>query len=318
VLASFAFSLVLCETVLRFSAFAFHLYPKTIEFGSPSPQAMASDYEPDEDLLWVTKGYHEKVESAQADHPTIVFMGDSCSQFGRYDQFLSRLIMRRKRLDRISYVNLGVGGWSSYQGLQQLKRDIIKMRPKLITIYYGWNDHWNGFGIEDKDVARVSSSFWFRLQDVRLVQLVTKAYVALSRQRRDKLPKRVSAEDFRQNLGEMVRLARRHDIIPVLLTAPTTHSRGREPAYLKGRFLENLDELVPLHQRYVSIVREVARDEGAILCDLAAKFDALPRQEVAADYFSTDGIHLKRKGNKRIAEFLFECFEANGLFRKIM
>jgi hypothetical protein len=50
-----------------------------------------------------------------------------------------------------------VGGYTTYQGLRQLERDVATLHPVIATFYYGWNDHWIGFGIEDRDVARRTS-----------------------------------------------------------------------------------------------------------------------------------------------------------------
>jgi lysophospholipase L1-like esterase len=49
-------------------------------------------------------------------------------------------------------------GWSSWQGLQALRRDIAGLRPSVLTIYFGWNDHWVGFGVEDDEVAEITQS----------------------------------------------------------------------------------------------------------------------------------------------------------------
>ncbi len=81
--------------------------------------------------------------------------------------------------------------------------------------------------------------------------------------------------------------------------------------------LKDLSRLVPLHQRYVSIVREVAREEEAVLCDLARRFEALPHRDVAEKYFGLDGIHPTEEGNRLIAQYLYECFEENRLLERI-
>jgi lysophospholipase L1-like esterase len=249
----------------------------------------------------------------------IVFMGDSCTAGPYPNLFLQRLRAAHPGATIVGG-KLGVGGWSSYQGLAQLRRDVLPLRPRIITLYYGWNDHWIGFGLEDKEIHRLSRSWLSRFDVLRTAQLLQKTRLALRTRSLAARPERVAPEDFRANLTEMISLARGRDIVPVLLTAPTSHEAGREPAYLAVRHLRNLDELVPLHRRYVEIVREVAESENALLCDLAARFDALPRRPVRHEYFGGDGIHLTPAGNDKIAEFLMECFEASpelqGVFRE--
>ena len=63
-----------------------------------------------------------------------------------------------------------------------------------------------------------------------------------------------------------------------------------------------------LHSEYNAIVREVAKDTGALLFDLEAELTDLEGDEV--NIFSADGIHFTDPGGKRwvagkLAMFLF-------------
>ena len=101
------------------------------------------------------KRYDIRVAARKGGQPTIVFMGDSCTRLGRYPEFLA-LIMRDRSTDRdFNYVKVGVSGWSSYQSLRQLERDVVPMRPRAVTIYYGWNDHWTNWGLEEKRIGEI-------------------------------------------------------------------------------------------------------------------------------------------------------------------
>ena len=313
---SLLFGLLLIEAVLRISGFSYRLTIEKVQFGWPTPQAIKRLYLPDKELFWVPKYYYKSLQLLRSQHPTLVFMGDSCTQFGRYDEYFSSLISTKFPNNNITYVNFGVGGWSSYQGLQQLKRDILNLKPKIITIYYGWNDHWMPFGIEDKDIGRINSSLCFQLQNCRLGQLVTKLLVTFWHKK--SAPQRVTPADFRRNILEMVKLARENNIIPVLLTAPTSAQRGKEPPYLRERWLKNTEDLIPWHRQYTSIIREIAQEKHVVLCDLAEKFDSLPRQQVISEYFTEDVVHLTELGNKKLAEFLYDCFKQNNLLQQMV
>ena len=211
---------------------------------------------------------------------------------------------------------LGFSGWTTYQGLRQLARDVVPLRPKVVTFYYGWNDHWMGFGIEDDEIGAATAAMR-PIRDLRLTQLGFKAWLAWRGRDRDRWPVRVPPEDFRTNLAEMLRLARRHDIIPVLLTVPSGYQEGDEPDHLARRWVHHLSDLVPLHRKYVDIVREVAAREEAPLCDLADHFDALPPDEVRTRHFKDDGIHLTTQGSEKLAEMLFDCFRNQGELRRL-
>ena len=315
--------LILIELGLRLVGFQFALEPPRVEFAGPNPFVPENQLIADPELLWVQPEYPARIAAAQAQQPSIVFMGDSCTYYGKYDEKLQSIISARYPGSDFTYMNLSVPGWSSYSGLQQLQRDVLPIQPRAITIYYGWNDHWNYFNLQDKDAARFlnpanPSRLTASLSRFRTTQLVNKAFLAIKERFADPSQERVSLGDFRANLRQMVRIARDNDIIPILLTAPTSHQHGQEPPYLKTRhFLTNLEELVPLHQQYVQAVREVAAAENALLIDLYQEFNQLPRQDLD-QLLQGDGIHLRPAGSQMIAEIIDRQLTQAGLYPQII
>ena len=288
------------EVALRLAGFSFRTYP-SVQFGWPEPTNIRDLFDPDPDLFWVTHDYFAQLETARRMHPAIVFMGDSCTQFGSYPTMtLTRLDSRDPSL--ATGIKMGVAGWSSEQGLTQLQRDIIPLHPRIVTVYFGWNDHWVAIGRPDGDAHATAAGFWLS-QHVRTWQLLTKARLSASPPLAGR-PERVSVDQYVANLERIVQLANAADIQVVLITAPANHQRGHEPEYLAHRHLRRLDDLVPLHQRYVAATRRAARETGAVLCDAAAAFDADPAR---ASYFEVDGIHLKMPGNRAMADLLAPC-----------
>jgi lysophospholipase L1-like esterase len=307
--ASLVLALAISEGLLRLGDFSFDIAPEAVEFGSPIPERMEQYFVPDPDVFWVREGYGEAVEQLKRTGAHIVFLGDSCTAMGTYPDHLLKRLERAYPGLETSAMRLAELGWSSYQGLRQLERDVVPARPRIATFYFGWNDHWTGFGIEDKEIHALRISAYPGLRSFRSAQLVFKGLVLWRASAKRRMPNRVSPEDFRHNMRQMVRISRAAGIIPVLLTAPTSHEIGHEPQYLADRFLRDLSELVPLHRQYVEIVREVARAEGALLCDLARAFEAIPRDELRETYFQRDGVHATKRGDRRIAKLLFQCFE---------
>lgn len=305
-LGSVLFAFVLAEVVLRFAGFRFDLSPERVEFGWPNPETFRQLFAPDVDLFWVPAGYAEQLEQLATLRRPLVFLGDSCTQFGGYvEDFAAAVQARGGRAPAV--IKLGVGGWSSHQGLAQLRRDVAPRAPGLVSIYFGWNDHWIGFGVEDRELEAVRITRNGLLSQLRLAQLLTKARLGW-KLREGRHPARVSPEDFRANLTAMVRIARSAGATPLLLTAPTSHRRGAEPPHLAERWIWPLTDLVPVHQRYAEIVREVAAAEAAPLCDLQRGFASVPRNARGL-LFQEDGIHLKSAGDALIAAVLVGCFE---------
>lgn len=305
----------LLEVTLRLVGFEFQLYPTKVQVGWPDPESLRRMYRFDDSLLWVPKDYDQRVDVAIASPPPHLFMGCSCTEFGRYDEAFAREVDRAAPDANYSFINIGVGGWSSYQGLQQMREDVVRIKPEIVTIYYGWNDHWSTFGIDDKDISSYNlehpALFTWATENLRLAQALNRF---LFRSHFEGLSdrKRVAIEDFRSNLREMVALARKNGITPVLLTAPSSHQVGDEPMYVSLRWLKRKEDLVPLHREYVEAVREVAANEGAHLVDLFAQFAALDRATIE-ESFKEDGVHLTGAGDARIGAMLFESLNGAGL-----
>ena len=238
--------LLAAEAALRIGGFRFQTFP-TVQFGWPEPSEITDGYTPDRELFWVTRDYWDVLSSARRNHPAIMFMGDSTTQFGTYPRLtLERLAARGSPL--ANGVKVGVGGWSTVQGLTQLRRDVLPLRPRVVTILYGWNDHWLSYGRPDAEARPGRLSFWLS-QHSRLAQLVVKVRFAIT-SRTSESQVRVELPRYRQNLAAMARLARDAGCQVVLITAPSAHVPGLEPQYLALRHIKRLSDVVPLHRAY--------------------------------------------------------------------
>lgn len=291
------------ELALRIGGFRFQTFP-TVQFGWPEPWAIDNVYTPDRDVFWVTREYWDVLASARQNRPGIMFMGDSSTQFGAYPRLtLERLAARGSPF--ASGITVGVGGWSTEQGLAQLRRDVLPLRPRVVTILYGWNDHWLAYGRPDAEARPGRLSFWLS-QHSRTAQLFLKVRFAVA-SRTSESQVRVQLPRYRQNLATMVRLARDAGSQVVVITAPSDHVPGQEPQYLALRHVKRLSDVVPLHRAYVDATRQVAAAEGAVVCDAAVAFDALG--PTRRHHFKQDGIHLSEAGDRMLANLLTDCIE---------
>lgn len=300
VLCGLLAGLAIGEAGLRIAGFTYQVVP-TVQFGWPEPQEMLEIYAPDRDLFWVPRDYSRLLAEARHDPPAIVFLGDSCTEFGTYaERTLARL--RKLNSGLSTGLKMGVGGWSSVQGLAQLRRDVLPLRPRVITVYFGWNDHWVALGAPDTE-ARPGALSWWLSQHSRLFQLLLKVRLAARIRVDQERPNRVDLETYKANLRQMVSLSRGAGIRSVLITAPSNHQPGHEPTSLGERHLRRPEDLIPQHRAYVDATREVARETGAALCDAAESFGHASAEQ-RNGYFKKDGIHLTKGGDRFLAELL--------------
>lgn len=300
-------SLLCAEVGLRVAGFSFRFMPERSEVFDRVLNT--ENHVADPDLMWVTGDYAAVLERAMDRTPNVVFTGDSVTYGNEWVIPFAQMFREYPPNDMLYSANLSVPGFSTYQGVVQYERDVAPLRAGLITAMYGWNDHWTGFGfeIEDQDAARLNQSMLYWLRNVRVVQ----AYNATMASRRSKATgpsRRVPLTDFHDNLTEIVRMAHESRSTIVLITAPTSHERGREPQQLRGSI--ELHALVDTHLRYADVVRKVADEQSVLLCDLFSHFAAKPDR---ADYFLDDGIHFNERGGVEAAGAMFECFQRVGL-----
>lgn len=302
VIAGLVCGLGLAEGSLRVAGFSPHILP-TLQFGWPVAKVLVDQFKPDRDLFWVPNDYAEKLAAARAHPPAIVFLGDSCTEWGEYPA-LTVQRLKESKSTLATGLKLGVAGWSSVQGLAQLRRDVLPLHPRVVTVYFGWNDHWRALGPADSD-ARLTAVGWWLSQHVRFYQLWMKVRLVIAPNDLAKRPIRVPLELYEANLREIARLVHAQGGTPMLITAPAGHEPGKEPRYLALQNVASLTDLIPLHTSYVEGTRRAAAASGAMLCDAAQAFDMLP--EPKAQYFQKDGIHLSATGNGRLADIIASC-----------
>lgn len=309
-------SLLLAETVLRIAHIEYPLYPTKFQFGWPDSKTLDTDFMMDPVIQWKPKEYDQTLKLWRDKKIDIIHMGDSCTQLGKYQAELERLMQEQQPQKNFRNLKLGVAGWSSFQGLQQMKRDIAPLKPRYVTIYFGWNDHWLSYGLPDKDMDFSKARFplYRTLQKLRVFQVFSMLYNQfLQHQAQQERPVRVSAQDYHDNLTAMIKIARENGITPILITAPSSHRSGAEPVYLQDRFLKDLSQLVPLHKQYTDITRQVAREQNVLLLDLAEEFDAIPFNKLHDEYMKADGIHWRPAGSTAVAEKLYQFLQTRHL-----
>ena len=210
---------------------------------------------------------------------------------------------------------MAVYGYSSVQGLKVFQLKGRQLNPDIVTLYFGWNDHWMcGYRPDSNNQAfsmgPLGGYLTKLLRKKRFGQLLIKAMtpgrnVAITKVNGE-LPAdieeryRVPPDEYRYTLSRFVREVRDAGALPIVITAPRgpvlTHHLVKNG---QGSSIEQLDRA---HAQYIRISREVARDLDAELLDLAAMFD----NEASIPLFNGDGIHLTQDGLWRIGEAIHE------------
>ena len=201
---------------------------------------------------------------------------------------------------------MGVHGYSSVQGLRLFQLRGKDLQPDVVTLFYGWNDHWLGAKPDSRTmgipVNSLTGFFFDRLRKYRFFQLMI--YVLNPTRQiagtQSGPGYRVPPAEYEWTLKQYVQDIRSGGAVPVLMTAPRAQQLTR--LLVKNGQSKNLDETIAAHDYYVNLTRKVARETGSRLVDLAKQFN----NPESAELFAGDGIHFRRQGRIRIAELLYQ------------
>jgi lysophospholipase L1-like esterase len=208
-------------------------------------------------------------------------------------------------------INAGVIGYTSLQGLRRLETDVSRWSPDVITVYFGWNDHWLARGYRDSQqrppqAAVVSAAEL--LDHLRTYQLVSLAGAKL-RTAQSAGAHRVELDEYADNLRQIVRAGRKLNAEVWLITAPHALDGGI-PTYLTAtREVDDPAGLIAMHGAYNDAVRQVAAELDAPLLDLDRELAGRPDK---AALFDADHIHLSSAGKDLLAERLLQMASARG------
>ena len=238
----------------------------------------------------------------------IVCLGDSCTHFGpdSYPDML-RVYLDGTAPGKFEVINAGVIGYTSFQGRRLLESEVLDWSPDLVTVYFGWNDHWLARGRQDKDQNAESSAVMEALREVRVVQLTAFATGGLRSESRNLM--RVEPGDYRENLTGIGQQCESRDIAVWYFTAPHAFDLGIPPYLLQSGEVADASSLIPLHQSYNQTVREVAIARGAPLVDLASEMDDMNKRELFLD----DHVHLSRGGRLYVTRRIIEMLRSTGV-----
>ena len=344
------------EGGLRLAGFRYLRVTTDMEFNYPRPGFIKAFFEIDPDLLYRIRPtvkqrfldltWQPRFDLKIRDSRTftaktqgtarVVALGDS-STYGvntqkpwprRLQESLDALAPRR-----FEVVNLGVPGYTAFQGRRVLETRGPMLEPDAIVVYFGWNDHLLALGRADED-QKVGGA---AVVSVRNTLATSRTYQALSwlvaavRSGGSETTgggeagaarpgdgeagaapaeplRRVGPDAFRRELNRLVEIAGELGAVPILCTYPTAFAvLAREgipaPDWLPLTHVGpggDLDDVLALQQRYNDIVRSVAAEQDIELVDLDTLF-AAGDQHVLFDAPEGDLIHPADAGYDLVA-----------------
>jgi lysophospholipase L1-like esterase len=326
---AFAF-LAAVEGVLRLAGYRHEIAPMSLRFGYPNPREIVDVFQPDPLLFWRMRpgsvfdaeapvpinaaGYrgHVPMEPSPAKSRRVVVMGDSVA-FGASTSFPELLEERVRSAfgTSIEVLNFGVPGYTIVQGLRQFDAEVAPLKPDVVIIAYGWNDHWlarGGMTDEERHpatgaLAAVSRS----LTKLRIAQalhaVIDRGAAGNAVAPGPGAPRRVPLDAFRAHVEIFIEHAKRAGAVPVVVALPSGLAFGEFPEYLVGMgFTRAAEQAIADHRAYAAAARDAAAAAEADFIDLQPFFEG--PGGVTPGLFRGDKIHMTDAGNARIAEAL--------------
>jgi lysophospholipase L1-like esterase len=216
----------------------------------------------------------------------IAFSGDSTTFGVGVDDEQTFSALLQARLSGVQCLNLGVPGYTAYQGRRRLSQFAFSVSPDVVVVTFGFNDDAPWDGLSDLEHSRIASrEAWLQRS-----RLMTALGVFLQRAGRaggepgqaDGKRPRLSDAEYTAEIRGIVAWCRSHGAAPVFLLWPRRDQLGA-------------DELKPKQQ----VLLNVAATDGLKVVDLRPAFRGLTGQEPFVDV-----IHASRAGNQVVASAL--------------
>ena len=233
----------------------------------------------------------------------VICLGDSCTAQGMptYARSLHDILQTNAPAGSAwEAFNMGVHGYTVRQGLVVFRDHARPLEPDIVTLYFGWNDHWLAEKPDRERMAMAGSGWRGKLMQCLAKRRVSSAVTRTLKRPQEGAPEaskmlRVPPDDYRETLTRLVRAIQAAGAKPVVITAP--RAAKLSTLIVHNGSAASVEEATRLHDEYNGIARDVAKRTGAELFDLAATFT----QPEYARYFSNDGIHFEQEGLAQIA-----------------
>lgn len=262
----------------------------------------------------------------------IISLGDSCTFTNgtweiAYPAVLGRMLNTENSRSKYEVINAGIEGYNSTYALARLQEELLRYRPRLVTIYIGWNDLMK---VDPMNASRTGA--YAPLAEVLEASYLVKAYkkliFAFLRPLLFQPRTAESKEDdeafdnfvplsFEKNLASMFQILKQNHVQVVVNTLPTVVKKGMTTDELKRRnvffpYFANsysISQFLSLHRAYNQTIRRVGEKYQVTIVDLDQIFNERNKGELF-----WDTMHPGEKGNRLIAESIFRTLQQNSSF----
>ena len=272
----------------------------------------------------------------------IITLGDSCTVGAfvlgperlpgwvePYPKLLESMLARRA--DGVFEVlNAGTSGYSSYHGVMLLRSKLRGLDPDLITVRYGWNDHfsiprrWRGalreprsrLGIALQDLLLRTALYPFARRlalEIRVPRVEPGDRVRGAFEAQREWTPAVPLQEYRRNLRRIVEIGHARGAEVVLLTAPVNPSPSEKAAERMAYFNHlSFEQVMQIHDSYVEATREVSAELGVPLIDMHKIYRTYARP---GRWNAADVPHPNQRGHKLEAYWLYAWMKEHGIVR---
>ncbi len=310
--------LMACEFALEIVGFEAPVAPIAFRGNTEQNPEWRESIQNDPDLLWRLQpgarfdgrrvnslGFLEREIDPDKEPGTmrVISLGDSCTAQGYSALLQDHLTLRPPTPARWEAFNMGVHGYSVAQGHRLFEVQGLKLKPDIVTLYFGWNCHWE---YDYTDLQRMSyrvKDSWAtwafnRLSLKRFGQLLIKLATPGRQLLATRRGLRVPPADYTNILVGFIRDIRAAGAHPLVITAPSGPLRDIGPTYASST-----QAAERLHEDYVQLTRATAQSLNASVLDLHAMMEP---PEYQATCFTASGIHLTPTGLAMVAEALYQ------------
>jgi len=186
-------------------------------------------------------------------------------------------------------INMGVSGYSSFQGLLFFKNIGTLYNPDCVIVGLGFHDAGASFAPDreitsDKPWVKKLRGILYRSQIYLMIRKKILERRAIERKEiKRPIFHRSSRKEYRENLKEFADIGKEKKILIVFLTVPQKNPEGAA------------------HPEYVEVMKKASGDFNVTLVDAAAAMKRIPVKE-QEKFFVKDGVHFNKEGNRFIAE----------------